>query len=80
MLSTDAERGDVATPLRWRCAFGHEFAGSPRLILTAGHWCPECVQDAAGYATQAERNPFLAQLETPEKVEVLTSVSDGGPV
>jgi nucleoside-diphosphate-sugar epimerase len=66
LLSTDADRGDVATPLQWRCAFGHEFAGSPRLVLTAGHWCPECVTDVVGYAEQAERNPFLAQLEVLE--------------
>jgi hypothetical protein len=39
------------------------FAGSPRLSLTAGHWCPECVTDSAEYERQAERTPFLAQLE-----------------
>lgn len=65
LLSTDARPGDIAAPLVWRCAFGHVFAGSPRLILTAGHWCPECVVDSAGYERQAERNPFLAQLERP---------------
>ena len=54
--------GDYATPLVWRCADGHLFAGSGRLILTAGHWCPECVREAAQYETQAERNPFLKQL------------------
>ncbi|MER5261790.1 NAD(P)-dependent oxidoreductase [Actinosynnema sp. NPDC002837] len=63
LLSPDAVRGDIATPLSWRCAFGHEFTGSPRLVLTAGHWCPECVKDVAGYPCQADRNPFLAQLE-----------------
>ncbi|MBF6079555.1 NAD-dependent epimerase/dehydratase family protein [Nocardia beijingensis] len=57
--------GDIATPLEWTCAFGHDFTGSPRLILTAGHWCPVCVRDAAGYREQAARNPFLAQLELP---------------
>lgn len=65
LLSTDAARGDVATPLHWRCAYGHEFAGSPRLVLTGGHWCPVCVRDVEGYARQAERNPGLAQLEYP---------------
>lgn len=63
LLTADPIPGDVATPLTWRCAFGHEFTGSPRLILTAGHWCPVCVRDTAGYAAQAERNAFLAQLE-----------------
>jgi nucleoside-diphosphate-sugar epimerase len=63
LVSVDITRGDVATPLLWRCAFGHVFAASPRLVLTAGHWCPDCVRDSAQYARQAERNPFLAQLE-----------------
>lgn len=63
LLSAEAAPGDIATPLLWRCAAGHVFAGSPRLILTAGHWCPECVRDSATYAVQAERNPFLAQIE-----------------
>jgi len=66
-LLTDAPvAGDVATPLVWRCAFGHTFAGSPRLILAAGHWCPECVRDSAAYRAQAERNAFLAQVEVPQ--------------
>lgn len=63
LLTVDVTRGDVATPLVWRCAFGHVFAASPRLVLTAGHWCPDCVRDSAQYARQAESNPFLAQLE-----------------
>lgn len=60
------EPGDVATPLRWRCAFGHVFPGSPRLILTAGHWCPDCVRDWASYHAQAERSAFFAQVEPPQ--------------
>ncbi|MEC3976334.1 NAD-dependent epimerase/dehydratase family protein [Amycolatopsis sp. H20-H5] len=63
LLSDNPEPGDITTPLHWRCAFGHTFLGSPRLVLTAGHWCPDCVRDPAGYRAQAERNPFLAQLE-----------------
>jgi nucleoside-diphosphate-sugar epimerase len=69
LLSGHVRAGDVATPLVWRCAFGHTFAGSPRLILTAGHWCPDCVRDSASYARQAERNPFLAQIDTPLLVD-----------
>ncbi|MFE1396994.1 NAD-dependent epimerase/dehydratase family protein [Nocardiopsis dassonvillei] len=65
LLSDDVRRGDTATPLVWRCAFEHVFAASPRLVLTGGHWCPDCVRDSAGYPVQAEHNPFLAQLETP---------------
>ncbi len=63
VVSTSMTPGDVASPLEWRCAEGHPFTASPRLILRAGHWCPSCVRDSAGYARQAERNPFLAQLE-----------------
>lgn len=64
--STEVTVGDIATPLAWRCALGHEFTGSPRLILTAGHWCPVCVTDPAGYRRQAEANAFLAQVELAE--------------
>ncbi|MEW1834142.1 NAD(P)-dependent oxidoreductase [Microbacterium sp. NPDC079995] len=63
LLSTEV--GSVATPLVWRCALEHVFAGSPRLILAAGHWCPACVRDPAGYAQQAQANRHLAQVESP---------------
>lgn len=63
LLSEEAPVGRPSTPLMWRCALGHEFAASPRLVLEGGHWCPECVRDSAQYAAQAELNPFLAQLE-----------------
>ena len=64
LLTETVTTGDTATPLRWRCGFEHEFTGSPRLILTAGHWCSECVKDVRGYPEQAVRNQFLAQLES----------------
>lgn len=63
VLSEDMVTGAAAVPLSWRCALGHLFSGSPRLVLTAGHWCPVCVKDTAGYAEQAEHNRFLAQVE-----------------
>ncbi|WP_448656144.1 hypothetical protein [Microbacterium lacticum] len=44
LITGDVTRGDIATPLAWTCAHGHIFAASPRLVLTAGHWCPECVR------------------------------------
>jgi nucleoside-diphosphate-sugar epimerase len=62
VLSDDMRVGDLATPLEWQCALGHRFFGSPRLILTAGHWCPVCVRDTAGELRQAEASPFLAQV------------------
>lgn len=64
LVSGSMATGDITTPLAWECAAGHSFQGSPRLILTAGHWCPECVQKPADYAAQARSNRFLAQLET----------------
>ena len=72
LLSTDAVKGQTAVPLVWRCALGHVFAGSPRLILTAGHWCPECVRDSAAYVRQAESNPFLAQVEFAQAVATVS--------
>lgn len=44
-LSPSMERGDLATPLLWRCGkCGKEFRGSPALILKGGHWCPDCLE------------------------------------
>ena len=63
LLSTDVETGAIATPLTWKCAAGHEFDASPRLVLRGGHWCPTCVKDTAAYREQAQHNRFLAQLE-----------------
>ncbi|MGC5172480.1 NAD-dependent epimerase/dehydratase family protein [Microbacterium sp. DT81.1] len=65
LLSVTVVPGDFRTPLTWRCAFDHVFAASPKLVLTAGHWCPDCVRDPAGYSRQAERSAFLAQVDTP---------------
>ena len=63
LLSSDVTTGDISSPLSWRCGAGHEFTGSPRLILTACHWCPECVRIPNAYRAQAEHNAFLAQIE-----------------
>lgn len=63
LLSDAVVPGAVGAPLVWRCAFGHVFAASPRLVLAGGHWCPDCVRDSAGYERQAQRNAFLAQVE-----------------
>jgi hypothetical protein len=54
--------GDVATPLSSACAQGHTFTGSSRLVLTAGHWCPECVRRPEDYVRQAQHNAHLAQV------------------
>lgn len=62
LLTQDIAPGQYTKPIRWTCAFGHAFDASPRLVLTAGHWCITCVADTASYPDQAARNPFLAQL------------------
>lgn len=72
LLSSEVPIGDIAAPLSWACAGGHEFRASPRLVLGVGHWCPVCVADPAGYATQAGANAFLAQVVEHES-DTLTS-------
>jgi len=54
--------GDMYSTLNWRCAFHHEFSGSPFLILRAGHWCPECLAPPWKYDEIAKSNPFFAQV------------------
>lgn len=61
-LSSEMIRGDLRTPLPWRCAFGHAFKASPTLVLLGGHWCPWCLPTPWNYGAEARRNPFLAQV------------------
>ncbi len=65
LLSETMEKGDWKTKLRFRCAFGHEFEASPRLILEGGHWCPECERRSWNYGNRAKVDPFFAQVWTP---------------
>ncbi len=55
LLSDDWD-GDMYSKLRWKCAFGHEFHGSPYLVLKTGHWCPECVPPPWDYDKMAKEN------------------------
>lgn len=64
-LSEHMTPGDMCTPLKWQCALGHTFWGSPELILKAGHWCPECTPAPWDYTKQAEVNPFFRQVWEP---------------
>ena len=41
-LSTNMIKGDLYTPLQWRCHKGHVFFATPYTILKAGHWCDSC--------------------------------------
>jgi nucleoside-diphosphate-sugar epimerase len=53
---------DMKTKLKWKCAFGHSFEGSPTLVLKGGHWCPDCDAPPWGYDKIAAKNPFFAQV------------------
>ena len=65
LLSKTMEKGDWKTKLRYKCAFGHEFDASPRLVLEGGHWCPECERRSWNYGRRAKVDPFFAQVWTP---------------
>lgn len=54
--------GDPYTPIKWKCADGHEFEMSVNLVLKGGHWCPECLPMPWNYDKEAKKNPFFAQV------------------
>lgn len=64
-LSESMTKGDMYTPLKWSCAFGHEFMATPYLVLFAGHWCKECGCGEWKYGEIADVNPFFAQVWKP---------------
>ncbi|SDZ57260.1 Nucleoside-diphosphate-sugar epimerase [Evansella caseinilytica] len=64
-LSQEMETGDWRTKQLFRCAFGHTFDASPRLILEGGHWCPVCERTSWNYSERAKVEPFLAQVWDP---------------
>jgi len=61
-LSESMVKGDLYTPLKWRCAHGHEFEMTPNLALKGGHWCPEELPYPWNYDAEAKVNPFFAQV------------------
>ncbi len=53
--------GNMYSPLKWECAFGHTFRGRPFTIIKAGHWCPKC--DTTWHGDEhAKMNPYFAQV------------------
>lgn len=64
-LSTKMKKGDWSTQLEFKCAFGHTFKASPRLILEGGHWCDECERKSWNYGQRAKVDPFFAQVWEP---------------
>ena len=65
LISGEMQKGDWKTKLRFRCAFGHEFEASPRLVLEGGHWCPDCERRSWNYGARAKVDPFFAQVWDP---------------
>lgn len=65
LLSTEMKNGDWTTPLEFKCAFGHTFKASPRLVLEGGHWCDECERKSWNYGQRAKVDPFFAQVWKP---------------
>ena len=65
LLSEEMKTGDWRTKLEMKCAFGHTFQASPRLILEGGHWCPECERKSWNYGNRAKVDPFFAQVWNP---------------
>ena len=54
------------TRVEWICNEEHRFDASPRLLINAGYWCPECApnaDDTAGwdYGSVSKGDPLLAQ-------------------
>lgn len=65
LLSTEMKKGDWSTKLEFRCAFGHRFTASPRLVLEGGHWCDECERRSWNYGNRAKVDSFFAQVWNP---------------
>ena len=67
-LSETMQKGDLHTPLKWKCQFDHIFEMTPNSILKGGHWCPECLPEykssgnAWNFSEIAKGNPFFAQV------------------
>ena len=62
-VSAAMQRGDMYTPLQWKCHNGHVFSATPYLVLKTGHWCPECCSTPPWQFDElAKHIPFYAQL------------------
>ncbi|WP_340003320.1 NAD(P)-dependent oxidoreductase [Paenibacillus sp. FSL K6-0276] len=64
-LSSDMKTGDWTGKLDFKCAFGHTFTASPKLMLEGGHFCPQCELESWNYKERAKREPFFAQVWNP---------------
>lgn len=68
LLSQSMVKGDMHTPLEFKCQFGHKFTMTPNTMLKGGHWCPECLpkydekENQWHFEEIAKGNPFFAQV------------------
>ncbi len=68
LLSETMVKGDMFTPLEFKCQFGHKFKMAPNTMLKGGHWCPECLpkydekENQWHFEEIAKGNPFFAQV------------------
>ncbi len=62
VYTSNRKPADPYTPVKWKCAFGHEFQMSLNTVLKGGHWCPECDPMPWNYDAIAKKNPFFAQV------------------
>lgn len=63
--AAEMDTGNWTMKLSFRCAFGHSFEASPRLVLEGGHWCPVCERESWNYYERAKADPFFAQIWDP---------------
>lgn len=62
-VSDTMVKGDLHTPLKWRCHDGHLFEATPYTVLKAGHWCDKCFEvDKWDFDRQSKHNDFYAQV------------------
>lgn len=71
LISKEVVTGDLFTPLKWECQFGHRFEMTPNSLLKGGHWCPECLpkydplKNNWNFEEIAKGNQFFAQVYKP---------------
>jgi len=73
--SLTMEKSDWKSKLKFKCAFGHEFDATPRLILKGGHWCPECKRRSWNYVARAKVDPFLQRFGIPCTIRMIKNES-----
>lgn len=64
-LSIAMEKGNWHQKILFKCAFGHTFHASCRLVLEGGHWCSVCERENWNYSERAKKDMFFAQVWDP---------------